>query len=114
MNGVEITKPDKTGYQPLTHFENWRVAVITHSEAFEEKNFCQIERHMETDEVFILAEGEATLIIGKELERLKMEKGKVYNVKKGVWHGITTTKGTYVIIVENDDVAVSNSEYEKI
>ena len=97
MNGLEITKPQAGGYEPLTHFENWRVA----------------ERHMETDEVFILSDGEATLYIGEERQRIKMEKGVFYNVKKATWHGITTKPGAYVIIVENDDVAVSNSEYKK-
>lgn len=113
MNGLEITKPQVGGYEPLTHFENWRVAVITHNDSFLEENFNKIERHMETDEVFILSDGEATLYIGEERQRIKMEKGVFYNVKKATWHGITTKPGAYVIIVENDDVAVSNSEYKK-
>jgi len=73
-----------------------------------------IERHMETDEVFVLLQGNAELIIGKELHRIKMEPFKIYNVPKGVWHHIFTQEGTKLLIVENIDTDDSNSEYLKV
>ena len=71
----------------------------------------RIERHIETDEVFVLLEGEATLIIGKELTKIPMCRHKVYNVPKAVWHHITVNEGARVLIVENQDTCRENTEY---
>ncbi|MBR2500316.1 MAG: cupin domain-containing protein [Clostridia bacterium] len=92
-------------------FERWRVAYLNHGDRFAEENFEKIERHNESDEVFVLLNGEATLIIGEELNRIKMEPHKLYNVPKGVWHHIFTVEGTSVLIVENEDTGDENSEF---
>ena len=61
----------------------------------------------------MLLEGEATLIIGLEKNLVPMEKHKIYNVKKGVWHNIKVSKDAKVFIVENDNTTYDNSEYVK-
>ncbi len=66
---------------------------------------------METDEVFVLLDGSATLFIGKEMNPVKMERFRIYNVKRGVWHQIHTEPETRCLIVENVDTSPSNSEY---
>lgn len=99
------------GYMPLISFEGWRVAVVNYCDRLSEKNFCKVERHLKTDEVFILLQGEANLFIGMEIERYPMEIGKLYTVKCGEWHGISMNKGASVVIVENDDTGIENSEY---
>lgn len=66
---------------------------------------------METDEIFVLLEGKATLLIGAEAEEVPMEKFKCYNVKKGVWHTIATSPDAHVFIVENADTSDDNSEF---
>jgi len=38
-----------------------------------------------------------------------MERGKIYNVKKGVYHTHTLSKDAKVLIVENDDTSDDNS-----
>ena len=73
------------GFKALVNFGGWRVAVINYAERFDEANFERLERHLETDEVFILLDGRATLIVGAECERIPMEKGKIYNIKKLGW-----------------------------
>ena len=110
-NGIEIIDYTDHSYMTAMSFGSWRVAYLNHGEIFMEENFEKIERHLETDEVFMLLEGEATLIIGKELARIPMEQHKVYNIPKGVWHTILTKPGTRVFIVENADTAPENSEY---
>ena len=109
----EVEVYDHTGgdFRVMMHFGNWRVAYLNHGERFKEENFNVIERHMETDEVFVLLQGSAELIIGKELHRIKMEPFKIYNVPKGVWHHIFTQEGTRVLIVEEYDTSDENSEY---
>jgi ureidoglycolate hydrolase len=105
------------GYKSLLNFETWRVAGLRYSERFDKNNFFRLERHFLTDEVFILLKGEAYLIVGNNqkipqyIEVIKMEKEKVYNIRKIVWHHILTTKDAYTLIVENSNTSLENSEY---
>ena len=107
---MEIKDYDEGGYSPLFSFNGWRVAVANSCERLKEENLCRLERHLNTDEVFILLKGSATLHIGKEMKAYKMEAGKFYNVKRGEWHCISMQEGTKVAIVENDDTNDENSE----
>ena len=91
-------------------YDKWRIAYLNHGDRFEEKNFNRIERHVQTDEVFVLLEGEATLIIGEELNRIETEPHKVYNVKKGVWHHIVVSEDAIVLVVENSNTTKENTE----
>ena len=109
--GIEIYDYNGDNYQTAMRFDSWRVAYLNHGDRFSEENFEKIERHNESDEVFILLAGKATLIIGEELNRIEMEPHKLYNVPKGVWHHIFTLEGTSVLIVENEDTGTENSEY---
>lgn len=43
-----------------------------------------------------------------------METGKIYNVKKGVWHQIFVSRDAKVLIVENHNTAAENSEYMQV
>lgn len=109
--GVEVY--DYTGelYQTAMRFGSWRVAYLNHGEELLEENFEKLERHNESDEVFVLLAGNATLIIGEELNRIEMEPHKLYNVPMGVWHHIFTSEGASVLIVENEDTGLENSEF---
>ena len=107
---MDIIENNTGGYSPLISFNGWRVAVANACERLKEENMCRVERHLNTDEVFILLQGNATLHIGKELKRYPMEMGKFYNVKRGEWHSITMEEGAKVAIIENDDTNDSNSE----
>lgn len=107
---MDIIENDAEGYSPLISFNGWRVAVANYCERLKEENICRVERHLKTDEVFILMQGEATLHIGKELKPYPMETGKFYNVRRGEWHCITMSEGAKVAIVENDDTCDENSE----
>ena len=110
---IEIHEYNGEGYLPLVDFEGWRVAILRHN--YEFASLTRIERHLETDEVFVLLSGNATLITKKSAEsdateELEMEQGKVYNVPKGVWHHIVVTPDANVLIVENSNTCDENSE----
>ena len=109
--GIEVYDYNGENYQTAMRFDSWRVAYLNHGNIFAEENFKKIERHNESDEVFVLLSGNATLIIGEELNRIEMEPHKLYNVPKGVWHHIFTVEGTSVLIIENADTGDANSEY---
>ena len=85
--------------------------MLAETDSDTEENFEKVERHNETDEVFVLLNGSATLIVGEELNRIEMEPHKLYNVPAGVWHHIFTNEDTSVLIVENEDTSDDNSEY---
>ena len=104
VEGLSVRSWDGPGYKPVVRFGAWRFAELNHAERFAAENLSYRERHLKTDETFVLVEGEATLLIGEALTPVRMERGKFYNVKAGVWHQINTVPGTRVLIVENDDV----------
>lgn len=104
IDGLSVRSWDGPGYKPVVRFGAWCVAELNHADKFAAENLSYRERHLGTDEVFVLVEGEATLLIGEALTPVRMERGKLYNVKAGTWHQINTMPGTRVLIVENDDV----------
>ena len=45
----------------------------------------------------------------QKIEKVEMEQGKVYNIKKGVWHNHTMDEAGEVLIVENSNTSDDNS-----
>ncbi len=111
MEGLEILNYTGEDYKPVVSFGAWRVAYLNYSERFDPEKIDTLERHMETDEVFVLLAGKATLLVGENAEECPMEKFKCYNVKKAVWHTIATSRDAHVLIVENADTKDENSEF---
>ena len=107
---MEIKDCDIDGYSPLFSYNGWRVAVANACDRLKKENLYRLERHLNTDEVFILLKGSATLHIGKEMSEYHLEIGKFYNVKRGEWHCISMEEGAKVAIIENDDTNDDNSE----
>lgn len=111
MKDLEIFEYNGEGYNRTMHYEEWRVAIANFGEHFDEEKFNYLERHLLTDEVFVLLSGEATLIIGKEFSKTKLETGKIYNVKKGIYHALIMERDAKVLIVENHNTCRENTEY---
>lgn len=108
-NQLDILDYQGEGYKPIVDFGAWRVAFLRCEERL--AHLKKLERHMETDEVFVLLEGKATLYIGLEKEPYEMEPHKMYNVRQAVWHAIVVSPDAKVLIVENRDTTEQNSEY---
>jgi ureidoglycolate hydrolase len=115
---VEIRQNDEAGYKPLVYYEGWRVAILNDADKFRREHTTYMERHDQTDEVFVLLAGTASLYIGDggddspgHITLLPMEPKKIYNVKKGVWHCHVSTPDAAILIVENADTAKTNSHY---
>ncbi len=114
MTGVDVFEYNGRDYQPTMHFRSWRVAFLNYGDSEEETKFHQMERHLLTDEVFVLLQGEATLIIDLDKKKLPMEKNKIYNIKQGVWHAIFMSEDAKVLIVEEHSTSTENSEYVEV
>jgi len=104
-------------YEPLIDYGAWRVAAICSSERNAVDGVKSLERHNETDEVFLLLAGRAFLIIGEgdasveTFHAVAMEPLKAYNVKRGVWHSCVLDTDSVVLVVENRDTTHLNSEF---
>lgn len=114
MFGIEIKEYNGPGYKEQIDFNNWRVAIANYKPELEESRLEYLERHLESDEVFVLVEGTAGLLIGEEKARCQFEKGKLYNVKCGTWHRVFMTPDSKIVIVENADTGKDNTEYMDI
>jgi len=112
---LEIHQYSDEGYKPLIDYGEWRVAILRYIDELLPSNINKMQRHDETDEVFVLLEGRCILFIGEGDERITqiqaqdMEPLKLYNVKRSCWHTHTLSEGTTVVIVENRDTADHNS-----
>ena len=117
---LDIVSYDGEGYLPLIDFEKWRVAELRYIDELEVDNLKDMQKHNETDEIFVLLEGDFTLFIGGqgdeigEIEAIKLEPLKIYNVKRGTFHTHTPEKNATVLIVENSDTSDDNSPTVKL
>ena len=111
MDGLEIFEYTGEGYDRTVHYGAWRVAIANFGEHCDRDKYNYLERHMLTDEVFVLLSGDAVLVTGKDHNETKMELGKIYNVKAGTWHALLMARDSKVLIVENEDTSRDNSEY---
>ncbi|MHB8629601.1 MAG: cupin domain-containing protein [Aggregatilineales bacterium] len=114
-NLLEVRDYHGLGYRPLIDYGAWRVAILRYEEAALPQNITKMERHDETDEVFVLLQGRCILFLGAGNEEVtsivaqNMEPNKLYNVKRAVWHNSTLSEDASVLIVENRDTTLSNS-----
>lgn len=111
MEELLVLDYDGKGY--FSHFKcgGWRIAYLNYAPMFTKEGITYLERHNETDEVFILLEGEASLFMGETAKEVVMEKFVSYVVKKSAWHNIVVSEDAKVLIVENADTGKDNSEY---
>ena len=109
--GLDILEHTGEGYARVVDGSKWTVAELNYAQKFDADGISYLERHIETDETFVLLTGEATLLISENAQRVPLEMLKCYNVKAGIWHNIILTPGTRVLVVENSDTSRSNTDY---
>ena len=117
LSGSLLETSDYTGagYLPLVDFAGWRVAMLRYIDELLPDRLEAVQRHDETDEVFVLLAGRCILFLGDGRDGVgaiyaeDMQPLKVYNVKRGAWHTHTLSKDATVLIVENRDTSDYNS-----
>jgi hypothetical protein len=114
-NLLEISDYAGAGYQPLIDYGQWRVAILRYIDELLPENIGKMQRHNETDEVFVLLSGRCILFLGEGDEAVgaihaqDMQPLKLYNVRRGAWHTHTLDEAATVLIVENRDTTLANS-----
>ena len=97
MEGIEIIDFQPEGYKPLVDYESWRVAVLKFCDDLLIENVKTMQKHLYTDEVFVLVQGHCTLFLAGEGD------------KPGTWHNHIMDTDGEVVIVENRDTCDDNS-----
>ena len=113
VDGIEIYEYHGAGYKPLAYSQDWMVALLNYEDIMGLDKALDIERHVQSDEVFILLEGRAAFYLvaeGQPLQVTELKPGLVYNVIKGTWHNLLATKDAVFAIVENRDTDVFDTE----
>jgi mannose-6-phosphate isomerase-like protein (cupin superfamily) len=116
IHKVEVLDWKGQGFRPLVKFEGWIVALMNWEQRFDLSGVGDVERHTETDEVFVLTHGNSVLfvVIGDDLQAYDMEPGKIYNVTKGTWHSVIGTKETTWLIVESTNTSSKNTNHRHL
>ena len=87
---MEIGESFEQKYQPVLDFYGWRVAMLRYMADTDIENLKKVERHNETNEVFILTTGEADMIVCDNEEKpgrifiFPMRRNVAYNFQKRV------------------------------
>jgi len=117
---LQIHSYEGEGFQPLVAFNGWRVAILNYLDDIHPERNNTMERHTETDEVFVLTKGKGVLIIGGNgsqvdaIHSQTLEIGKICNVRRNTWHTILLSRDASVLIVEKRDTGEPNSEYTSL
>ena len=114
--GLEVYNWTNQGYQPLVFSHDWQVAILNWEPIFDLDKIGEIERHTQSDEVFVLLEGQAVLFtIGEDgLQVTDMQAGILYNVTQSSWHNLISTWDARWIIVENRDTHLNDCEFRQL
>jgi len=114
---IEVREHDGPGYKPLIDYQSWRVALMNYTPDLVPEKISRMQKHTDTDEVFVLLAGRCILFLGEggdfvtKVHAVDMEPYKLYNVKRGVWHSHTFSEDACVLIVENRDTVDDNSPH---
>lgn len=105
MEIEELTYSGKD-FAVLKQYAGWKLGFLRYSQRF--SKFTELERHLQTDEVFVLLEGTATLYT--KTEKRSMKAGILYNIPRGIWHHIVVSPDATVLVIENSNTTKENTE----
>ncbi len=114
-NLISVLEHTDKSFKVVSEFEGWKVALMNDMEKYKPENIACMQKHNLSDEIFVLLSGKCTLFVAtgdempQEVTAVPMEQGKVYSIKKGVWHTHTFHENTQVFIVENSNTNDGNS-----
>lgn len=115
---MEILKYAFEGEGMTRVFENekWTVGIKNWKPMNDIANINNMERHNQSDELFILLNGRCTLLFanetadGLDIQAVEMEPMKVYNIPKTLWHNTVTQKDTKLALIEDSSTGSANSD----
>lgn len=103
---IRVSRHTAEGFRVMAEYGGWKVGMLRYNERF--SCLKEMERHLLTDEIFVLLSGTATLYT--DSQSLEMEQGSIYNIPAGVWHHIVVSEDANVLVVENRDTSIENTQ----
>jgi len=104
---VDVGRYDGEGYRPVIDSDGeWIVALMNWCPSVTLAELGKIEKHLNTDEVFVLTAGRGALLVAPRGDEptgvavIDMEPHVVYNVKREAWHGLILSEDGRTVIVE--------------
>ena len=116
MESVQAHEWAGEGYRPLVFSGDWQVALLNWEPLLGREGIGEIERHIHTDEVFVLWRGRGALFVATEqgIVTVEMQPGVIYNVLRGTWHGLLATRDASWIIIEARDTHLRDTEVRQM
>ena len=117
---LEIREHHAPDYKSLIDFQSWRVALMNYTPDLLPEKITRMQKHTETDEIFVLLAGRCILFLGEgenavtQVHAVDLEPFKLYNVKRWAWHSHTFSADAKVLIVENCDTTDVNSPFVEL
>ena len=117
---VEIGEYFGVGFQPVLDFEGWRVAMKRYGEGTQAAKFHSVDRHNETNEVFILTEGKAEMLLMEgegqptNFHLFPMELNVAYSVQQSAWHHVFMSEDAHIIVFERSNTSRENSDHAEL
>ncbi|NDJ52244.1 MAG: hypothetical protein GYB68_04055 [Chloroflexi bacterium] len=108
-------------YQPVLDFHGWKVAMLRHFDIVDPETFYRVERHWNTNEVFLLTAGQADLIIfegddqpGDAYYVFPMELNVAYDIGQSVWHHVVMSEDAHIVLFERSETGLETTDYAEI
>lgn len=111
-------------YKPVLDFHGWKVAMLRHFDVVDPDNFYRVERHWNTNEVFILTAGKTDLIIFEgdaeddvptdQFHVFPMELNVAYDIQQSVWHHVVMSQEAHIVIFERTETSVDTTDYAEL
>ena len=100
------------GFNVVFKSEAWQIACITYAEQYSKEGFNHLKKHLATDEVFVLINGNAILhtIENEQLISTELTKEKLYCVYKNTWHYLEISEDAKLVVAENSDLQPEQTE----
>ncbi len=117
---LEIGRSFEPTYQPVLDFDGWRIAMLRHFDVVDPQAFGRVERHRNTNEVFILTTGQADLIVcdgeaePSSPQVLSMEAHVAYNIRRSVWHHVVMSPQAHIVLFERSETSSKNTDYAEL
>jgi hypothetical protein len=114
---VEIGEYFGVGFQPVLNFEGWRVAMKRAADNTSPAKFHSVDRHNETNEVFVLTTGQAEMLLMEggnaptAFHLFPMELNVAYSVQAEAWHHVFMSDDAHIIVFERSNTSRENSDH---
>jgi hypothetical protein len=120
MPGIYLKQHDGEGLARVYENNAWMVGLKNYKPANDAALFTEIERHRQSDELFLLLAGSCVLLSAFEekgslrFEAHAMKTGALYVIPSSLWHTTITKPGSKLALVEDPGTGAANSDVRSL